>query len=271
MIKPIPLFWWNERILQHKEKENYGDLLSKYLVEKISGRKVKWIQPQKTPWYKFDKRNFLAAGSIIHHSNNHSIVWGSGIIDRVQPVASANFKAVRGPETRNYLLEAGYDCPEVYGDPAILLPLYYNPKQKKKYRLGIIPHYQDYDQIISLYGDEKDVLVIDLKTLDVEQVTFKILQCENIISSSLHGLIVSHAYGIPAIWIRFSDKLFGDNIKFTDYQKSVKIDEYKGKQFLGKKISRDDLLKKFNDYQSLPSSEVIKDLQQGLMRSCPFK
>ena len=32
----IRLFWWNEIKMQGKSKENYGDLLGKYLVEKIS-------------------------------------------------------------------------------------------------------------------------------------------------------------------------------------------------------------------------------------------
>lgn len=35
----IRLFWWNERIIQGMSKENYGDVLGRYLVEKISGKK----------------------------------------------------------------------------------------------------------------------------------------------------------------------------------------------------------------------------------------
>ena len=86
-----------------KEKENYGDLLSKYLVEKISGRPVKWIHPKKQPWYKLNKKNYLAIGSILHHATKNSVVWGSGIIDQKHKVAQADFRAVRGPRTREYL------------------------------------------------------------------------------------------------------------------------------------------------------------------------
>ena len=46
--------------------------------------------------------------------------------------------AVRGPLSRNYLLENGVDCPDVYGDPALLFPKYYKPHIYKKYKLGII-------------------------------------------------------------------------------------------------------------------------------------
>ena len=104
---PLPLFYWSEKKFIFKEKENYGDLLSKYLVEKISGREVKWVHPRKQPWYKIGKTNYLAIGSIIHHANKHSIVWGSGIIDKKQQVAEADFRAVRGPETRRFLFGSG--------------------------------------------------------------------------------------------------------------------------------------------------------------------
>lgn len=267
--KSISIFWWNERILQNKEKENYGDLLSKYLVEKISGKSVRWVHPKKRSWFNRNRTNYLTVGSIIHHCSTNSIVWGSGIIDTEQKVHNADFRAVRGPETRAYLMKSGYICPEIYGDPAILLPLFFNPKPKKKFKLGIIPHYHDYTMIMDLYGNESEVNVIDLRTMDVEEVTFRILQCENIISSSLHGLIVSHAYGIPAMWMRFSNKLFGDNVKFIDYLKSVRIKIYQG-ELLDERVSMNELLKMFGNYQVLPSSKVLKELQQGLLASCPF-
>jgi hypothetical protein len=41
-------------------------------------------------------------------------------------------------------------------------------------------------------------------------------------SSSSHGIIV-HAYGIPAVWQKFSNKVFGDDIKYQDYMESVEV------------------------------------------------
>jgi hypothetical protein len=36
-------------------------------------------------------------------------------------------------------------------------------------------------------------------------------------SSSLHGVIVSHAFGVPSIWMASSKPLHGDGVKFDDY------------------------------------------------------
>lgn len=268
--KEIPLFWWSEPRLMGKKKENYGDLLSKYLVEKISGVSVNWIQPKKQKWYSFNKTHFLGAGSIIHHATKHSIVWGSGIIDDKQKIAPAKFKAVRGPETRKHLLNLGYNCPVVYGDPALLLPDYYNPDIQKRFKLGIIPHYTDFPLIKSLFGELQEVKVIDIMTLNVEEKTNEILACEKIISSSLHGVILPHTYNIPALWIPFSDKPFGTGIKYYDYLKSVGIDNYKPPEFT-KDLTVEQLLGYFEIKEGLPKKQVIAKLKDGLMLHCPFK
>ena len=223
----IPLFYWSEIKFIHKDKENYGDLLSKYIVEKISGKKVKWVQPKKQPWYKIDKKNYLAIGSILPHASKHSIVWGSGVIDEKHTIAQADFRAVRGPRTQKFLEEGGITCPKVFGDPALLLPDYYHPKEAKKFKVGIIPHYNDYLKVKDLYKEDPSIRVINLMTLDIEETTREILSCETTISSSLHGIIVSHAYEIPSIWVEFSDKIFGDGIKYPDYLESVDLPVYR--------------------------------------------
>ena len=265
----ISLFWWSEIRLMDKKKENYGDLLSKYLTKKISKKDIKWVHPKKLPWYRIDRINYLGVGSIIHHATKHSIVWGSGIIDHEQQVASADFRAVRGPKTREFLIKSGYSCPEVYGDPALLLPRFYKPRIQKTYKIGLIPHYNDYKEVASLYASDEDILVIDLMTLDVEDVTDLILKCEQTISSSLHGLIVSHAYKIPSIWVEFSDNIFGNGIKYIDYLESVDLPLYRP-DFLEDLRSVDEFQILLGNYPNLPSLEKIKNLQDGLIMACPF-
>lgn len=78
-----------------------------------------------------------------------------------------------------------------------------------------------------MYGTNKNVHVIDLKTSDIEFVLNQMLACEKIISTSLHGVIVGHAYDIPTIWIKHND-IDTDGFKFNDYFDSVGIKLYKG-------------------------------------------
>ncbi len=268
--KMIPLFWWSEKKFILKDRENYGDLLSKYLVEKISGKEVKWVHPRKQPWYKLDKTNYLAAGSILHHATKNSIVWGSGIIDRKQVIPDACYKAVRGPLTRDLIVKSGYECPESYGDPALLLPQYFNPKAEKRWKLGIIPHYHDFEKVDSWYRNEEDIHVINVMTNDIEEVTRAILKCERTVSSSLHGIIVSHAYNIPSLWVEFSTKLFGDGVKFQDYFESIEIEFYKA-PFLENKIDLVSLAGIMEKYPLLPGPGIISRLQESLLKTCPFK
>lgn len=60
-------------------------------------------------------------------------VWGAGIISENSLLKEKPSKvyAVRGPLTRQRLIKEGIDCPEIYGDPALLIPYYYRPKVTK--------------------------------------------------------------------------------------------------------------------------------------------
>ena len=268
--KKIPLFYWSEKKFSSKEKENYGDLLSAYLVEKIGKKPVTFVHPKKQAWYKLNKINYLAVGSILHHASRNSIVWGSGIIDVKHAISKADFRAVRGPETRKYLLDQGYECPDVYGDPALLLPKFYNPEVRKKFTLGIIPHYKDFEKAKDLFMGNPEVKVIDLMTLNVEQTTLEILECERTFSSSLHGLIVSHAYNIPSVWVQFSDEIFGDGVKYRDYFLSVELEPYLP-EFIDKSSDLSGLNKLFDHESALPEAETTEKLQTDLLYHCPFK
>ena len=64
MPNKIRLFWWNERKIQKKAKENYGDLLGKYLVEKISGKQVEFAWPKKWSYKDLFSPIYVTVGSI---------------------------------------------------------------------------------------------------------------------------------------------------------------------------------------------------------------
>lgn len=266
----IPLFWWSEPRLMGKEKENYGDLLSCYLVKKISGKTVQWVKPRQRNLFRITPENYMCIGSILQHGNGKSIVWGSGIIDRDHKVKNARFRAVRGPETRLFLRSKGYECPEVYGDPALLLPSYFNPSVSKMYEIGIIPHYVDYPAIKKLYRNNEKIKVIDVMTLDIESKTTEIIECKKIISSSLHGLIIGHTYGIPSLHVKFSEKIFGDGVKYLDYYQSVDLNFKEPINLEAREYELKGLVELIENKGDMPEKTNLDKIKLDLMKTCPF-
>jgi protein O-GlcNAc transferase len=238
---------------------NWGDSINPALVEAISGKKPIYHHPHpssKRPFY-------LCTGSVMALANEHSIVWGAGFMSEnsILKQKPKQICAVRGPLTRQKLVDQGIECPKVYGDPALLYPRFYQPKVTKKYKLGIVPHYVDQDNPW-FAKKRKDVLVIDVKTDDIQGFIDQLASCEYIASSSLHGMIAADAYGIPSTWLRFSDKVLGGDFKFMDYFASVGRTDTQP-LMMQKRTKVTDIMAYFTDYT------IDIDLDK-LMAACPF-
>lgn len=153
-------------------------------------------------------------GSIANHARPGVKVYGSGFIRRNDIVCStADYKWVRGPISRDMVLKAGGSVCDLYGDAALILPDLI-PQSEKLHDIGYVPHHVDYQLV-------KSGFKVNLIKGSIEHITKEITKCRRVISSSLHGIIVAHAYGIPAAWVRLSDKLSGDGMKFHDHYESV--------------------------------------------------
>ncbi|WP_417858951.1 polysaccharide pyruvyl transferase family protein [Xanthomarina gelatinilytica] len=268
-MKKLNVYWYSME--RPDNKNNYGDALAPFIVSNLSGKKVKrWI-PKKYDFNFFTKRYFTI-GSILKTVDKNAVVWGSGIKRRSVKVKQAQFCAVRGPLSRKRLKDLGYDVPEIYGDPALLLPDLIPNEESKRYDYGIIPHYVDYENVKLKFAHGKNYKIIDFITEDVVKTTKEILQCKQIISSSLHGVIVAHAYNIPALWVKFSDKVTGDNVKFYDYFESVGINYQKEFAFDVGKSSFSDLIELLNDNQDLllANTTLLHLRKEQLLESCPF-
>lgn len=203
--KQIPTYW-------HRSV-NFGDCIAPYLVEKITGLQSCFVSNTEKVEHIALIGSLLDGGPL-----NKTHVWGCGFAYADSPVyPPKKIHAVRGKLSRQKYLDANIDCPEVYGDPALLLPRFFNLRPEKKYKVAVIPHVMDYISVLESYANRyEDYLIIDLSQ-PVERVIYQILSCEKVISSSLHGLIVADAYEIPSRWVEFSDKVLGNGFKFRDH------------------------------------------------------
>jgi pyruvyltransferase len=271
MGKSLRLYWWSEIYIQKKAKENYGDLLGKYIVEKISKKNVRWVRAPKFHFQNLFQPLYVTIGSVLAHINTYCTVWGSGINHKDEAIAGGTFLAVRGPLSRKRIQELGYDCPEIYGDPALLLPLYYSPTVPQDFEMGIVPHISDLEMVKELFKDADGIKIIDFNTNDIEVTTKEILKCKNILSSSLHGIILAHAYQIPAVQVQFSDLIFGDGVKYHDYFLSVDLKVYVP-TLIEQTLSKEAAISLIQNHESsLPSSQKINQIQNDLLAACPFK
>jgi pyruvyltransferase len=241
-------------------EKNFGDAVNPYLINFLTGNKILRVNPKY-----YNKEHLLAIGSILQMANMHSLVWGTGLIseDSLPKEKPKKIYAVRGPKTRDILIKNGFDCPEVYGDPALLLPKIYNPKIQKKYKLGIVAHYVDKDSSWIKKLNDPEILIINILVDNPKEFIDNLLLCEKIASSSLHGIIVADAYQVPSIWIKFSDKIIGGDFKFLDYFFSVKRKDIHP-ILINNETSIEELEKYFYNYQI----NINIDL---LLESAPFK
>lgn len=211
----------------------------------------------------------IGAGSILGSCKNNSIIWGTGFMFGNEKINKPNkIISVRGPLTRNRLLELGIECPENYGDIGLILPYFYYPQIEKKYKLGIIPHYIDKLKFNEIYLNPDDNIKIIDVTESIEIVIKNILECEMTISSSLHGIIVSHAYNIKCMWIKITDNIGGGTFKFRDYYGSLKINNYNTllPYIYNKQISIEKTIDLINNYSN-PNFPINT---KSIIKVCPF-
>lgn len=260
--KKIVVDGFFNRILGYTRKNNIGDDLNFYILAAISGKRVFSAQN-----ILVNCPNILFIGSILQkYINTKSTIWGAGTIDAKTQLETIPYlvKAVRGPLTRQWLIKNNIDCPEIYCDPALLLPLVYQSKVEKKYKYGIIPHYVDWNSkwveyLCNLLKDYPITIINMANYKSSEDVIDTINECECVISSSLHGIIISDAYNIPNLWVEFSDSVYGKGFKFRDYFLSVKR-KVEAPLVINDRLQYLDIALQLSKYQK-PTINVVPFLQ----------
>lgn len=197
---------------------NFGDELSKYItLNLMDTNQYRLLCNEKNK-----TTNIVCIGSYIHRAVDDCFIYGSGVRTLENKEKGHTYKnlkvcAVRGPLTREFLIKKKIQVPEIYGDPALLLPKFYEPKIKDhlKEKIGLVPHKSNYSKYQNKFEDNSIFFLIN-PTNQWENVIDSIVSCKAVVSSSLHGLICSDAYGIPNLWLD-EFKLQEGDFKFKDY------------------------------------------------------
>ncbi|CAF3719808.1 unnamed protein product [Rotaria sp. Silwood1] len=219
VTKDFPLFYYKPSSMN----DNFGDKLSHILVQSILNYNLTVITSVNEKSF-CEKPKLLAIGSIIHIACPHDVIWGSGLISASSFIShwksisnlTIDIRAVRGPRTRNILMSKyNLTVPEIYGDPALLLPYYltsFKKSTKPIIRRLLILHYIDVYKKSITSGINQIVTVHAF--LPWNELLNLIVQSELVISTSLHGIILSEAFGVPA---RLLKSPLLDLFKFHDY------------------------------------------------------
>lgn len=238
--------------LHYFQSPNFGDALSPLLVAKLSGEKVEWADAYEADmvavgsvmyaghWlYREGKYASTLKGRLSYWKQKVQVrrapikVWGTGIMQDsgdyapVKRLREIDIHALRGRITHDILKRLGLltvSHATVYGDPGLLYSMLLDEMPEKKFVLGLIPHYVDREKGHALCNVLKahgvDVALIDVMNPDPVETLRQISSCETILSSSMHGCIVSDGMGIPNRQLYLSDYGIGKEdslLKFRDY------------------------------------------------------
>lgn len=200
----VEAFFWTPR-----GEVNFGDYLASAVVQRMLAiRELVLDEPVDAP------ARLFSIGSVLHFAKDGETIWGSGRNGKIgveeHRFQKLDVRAVRGPGTRQFLAERNISAPPVYGDPALLVPRLFPNRFKPDPhagRVGIVPNLHDRSLV-------DGPVVID-PTDRWDKVIDEICSCEMIVSSSLHGLVIADAFGIPCAHIRLSET--EPDFKYRDY------------------------------------------------------
>lgn len=227
---------------------NMGDLLNKEMLESVFNIKVHSVKSKyntnisvigsnlgrllfssdiKTQIMQRIRRPFLS---------KDYYVWGTGFLnynscpDNGFLFRNVHICSLRGKLTKERvekILKTRLNVP--LGDGGLLADRWIGNSINKKYTIGIIPHFREQDSqiIMQLKNHYSNSVIINLRDKPMDVVR-QIAECETILSSSLHGLIVADSFHIPNQHImlyEYGERMKGDGFKFEDYYSSFGLED----------------------------------------------
>ncbi|MDX9706332.1 MAG: polysaccharide pyruvyl transferase family protein [Azospira sp.] len=225
-MKPIKLYWWRGEGADDPARRNFGDWLSPLLVEMLARRPVVFAPVERA--------DMLAIGTILKKERKarrfflprRLHIWGSGMGEPSERFSGRHYyHAVRGQLTRERIEPPPQNEPAL-GDPGLLVREYWGsrPLPTKTCALGVIPHFIDRDdpavsRLLSIPGAR----LINVFA-PIDEILTDVRRCHHVVSSSMHGLIVSDAFGIPNRRLALSGRI-KSSAKFADYYSAFGMQE----------------------------------------------
>jgi pyruvyltransferase len=187
------------------DDQNFGDQITRSILE-VHGIGVEWAAPEDS--------ELIGAGSILEAvpEGYQGVILGTGLMwrQRTADLSQARVLAVRGRLSLRRITHAGPK--PVLADLGLLAgDLASGPRPRIRHSLGTIRHFIDHRPAM---GQSIDVLA------DPAQVVETARACARLISSSLHGLVLADAIGVPSMWDPHPEVL-GGGFKFRDYASSI--------------------------------------------------
>lgn len=208
---------------------NFGDALSPLIVSACLHK------PCILSGFISNDERLVSTGTIGSNiKDGYAQVWGSGFdandnadhsgVYTLPSNTKLKVHAVRGKNSAALLNNFGIETPDVYGDPASLLPYIITDIMPKSYELGVIVHISEIDsysenaQVIdefvryqipkSYKNDIKIINTLCEPTLEgVKSKIDEIRACKRIATTSLHGAVIPEAFGIPCTYFSMSQDL----------------------------------------------------------------
>lgn len=193
---PLPQYRMARFVPFKRPINNFGDLIGPVVVNRILDEHGVTRSERELA-----AGRVLAVGSILHFAEVDDVVWGAGIngkkLDELPDASRLDIRSVRGPVTRELLLEGGGDVPDVYGDPALLWgtlfprETYRSPRHRRE--SAIVPNMHDY-RLLSPAAKARAVN----PRAPLESIVRTIANSDFVCGSSLHGIVIAESFGIPA-------------------------------------------------------------------------
>ena len=203
-------------------------------------------------------------------------IWGTGFINypmipdnefRFRRIHVCSLRGQLSKERVEKILGKTLEVP--LGDGGLLVDRWVESNIQKKYDIGIIPHFKEQNSPIinELKNTYPNSVVINLRDTP-KDVVRQIASCRTILSSSLHGLIVSDSFHIPNRHIMlygFGEKALGDGYKFADYYSSFGIQDKPLKLYEGNNYPTvDDIIR---DYQI--DGKAVEEKKEQIFKAFP--